>query len=272
MFSSRTIGHALVVLPLLLSSAFADTLVFDRGLPTANLNDGAGANRSNISWGIPGNQEFTGDTFTLAGSQGVSKYVINTLRIWTAEGSNLNFDFSSLYTSLRLYGGPAGSTLSMLESGDFTGGAALNNPNIVITPVVYANGTGYEGAAGALYQPWQVDFTNLNWEVDAGTLMYFGILGLTKDPDYYWVNHASNAALSGSTQQGADDLYLGFDTSNPGAVQVFDSNGLGWDKSSDINVQIFADAIVNPVPEPASLLLFGTALGAILMVLRKKRA
>ena len=56
---------------------------------------------------------------------------------------------------------------------------------------------------------------------------------------YQWFNHASNAELSGAPQDGADGAMLQFGAGGnfEGAV---DSNGNGWDKSSDINVQVFA--------------------------------
>lgn len=40
------------------------TLVCDRGLPTANLNNAAGANRSNVAWSF-GNDWITGDDCTI---------------------------------------------------------------------------------------------------------------------------------------------------------------------------------------------------------------
>ena len=64
--------------------AAAQVLVFDRGLPTENLNIAAGANRSNIEWADietpPETPWLPGDDFTLAGSQPF--YVITTIRVW----------------------------------------------------------------------------------------------------------------------------------------------------------------------------------------------
>ncbi|HEY5082878.1 MAG TPA: hypothetical protein VII48_00025, partial [Rhizomicrobium sp.] len=45
--------------------AAASVLVVDRGLPTDNLNDAAGANRSNVAWADDPVPYFYGDTFTL---------------------------------------------------------------------------------------------------------------------------------------------------------------------------------------------------------------
>lgn len=61
----------------------ADLLV-DRGLPTANLNNAAGADRANVSWAFT---EYTspdywvvGDTFANTSSQ---NWAISTIRLWT---------------------------------------------------------------------------------------------------------------------------------------------------------------------------------------------
>jgi hypothetical protein len=85
-------------------------------------------------------------------------------------------------------------------------------------------------------------------------------------------NHASNAALSGTPQDGADDQYRWFSGAD-GASSLsfggfFDSDGNGWDKSSDINVQVFA----SQVPEPWSLALLGAGLLGIAATRRGGRA
>ena len=108
---------------------------------------------------------------------------------------------------------------------------------------------------------WQVDFTNLNWTVQGGTLYAF-FVGATPGAAYFGDGpflSASNAALSGSPQQGADNLmwYLGQDAST-GAVNHIgqrDSNAPNpWDRSSDVAWRFFA------TPEPSSLLFLGTIL------------
>jgi hypothetical protein len=57
-----------------------------------------------------------------------------------------------------------------------------------------------------------------------------------------WYNHASNAALSGARQDGADGQMLLFDAAGR-AEGAFGADGHGWDKPSDINVQIFAHRV-----------------------------
>ncbi len=55
------------------SAAPVSSLLVDRGLPTANLNDTAGSNRSNVAWSF-GTTDVTGDSFSV-GSAGET-YVI----------------------------------------------------------------------------------------------------------------------------------------------------------------------------------------------------
>ncbi len=73
--------------------------------------------------------------------------------------------------------------------------------------------------------------------------------------------HASNAALSGSPQDGANDTMLYAEILNgvldSGSVGTWTSLGDGWDKASDLNVQVFGAA----VPEPATF-----AAGALLLL------
>ncbi len=61
------------------------TPTFDRGMPTTNLNNAAGANRSNVAWSF-GNDYVTGDNFKI-GATG-EKYYITTLRTWNVGESS----------------------------------------------------------------------------------------------------------------------------------------------------------------------------------------
>jgi hypothetical protein len=136
-------------------------------------------------------------------------------------------------------------------------GSTTTNPNIIGTRVYYANPVekNYQGNSNS-YQVWQIDFGfgNSRMMVSGGVKYNFAVDGTPRDlASNYWFNHASNAALSGSTQTGADDRFLAWPkgalgsppiqcntAANP-AVTACDG---GWDKSSDINVQVFATLIV----------------------------
>ncbi len=65
------------------SSEVSAQVIFDRGLPTINLNNAAGANRSNVSWQSTPGGSFVGDDFTI-GTIGQT-FVINSLTVWGAQ-------------------------------------------------------------------------------------------------------------------------------------------------------------------------------------------
>jgi hypothetical protein len=84
--------------------------------------------------------------------------------------------------------------------------------------------------------------------VDGGVKYRFGVWGMGRPiPEregktYAWFNHASSAPLSASTQDGADGEMFLFD--GGGRFEgAFHGAGAGWDKDSDINVQVFAHRV-----------------------------
>lgn len=83
--------------------------------------------------------------------------------------------------------------------------------------------------------------------------------------------HASNRLLSGSPQQGADDLMLEATIVNgavdPLSVSSWTSLGNGWDKASDFNV-----VATGTVPDAGSTVtLLGSALLGLGLLRRKFR-
>jgi len=259
----------------------ADVLLFDRGLPTANINDDAGANRSNVAWGdytpssnYPPNDSqilnwAIGDDFTLAGT---GSYDVTDLRVWIVSIDDSTPD--TMWSNLTLFGGGTDAgTISVLPA----------TYTVDPTPVTYSNGQSYQGSSGGFISMYQVDFL-LNWSVNAGTTYTFFVAGTPTStnidnypPGVSPFLSASNAGLSGSTQQGADGLFreIGYDDSNDVQYSgTWDSYGScdkcgGWDKSSDINVQLYGT-----VPEPSAILLlglFGGALGIFGRLARRER-
>ncbi|WP_395702404.1 PEP-CTERM sorting domain-containing protein [Aquabacterium sp.] len=213
-------------------------LLVDRGLPIDNLNNAAGADRSNVAWAFSAYTSndywMVGDTFTNTSAQ---DWVITSIRLWTVGTTD----------SAVLRGGLAGDAIGVIS--DTTYGDPFNSI--------------YQGSSGSMIAMHQVDFA-VNIVLNAGQTFEFfldgsGSAGSGQGTSIPFV-HASNAARSGSPQQGADDKMLYANVLggvvDTGSVGEWTSLGDGWDKASDVNVQVFGNA----VPEPASLALVGIAL------------
>ena len=111
---------------------------------------------------------------------------------------------------------------------------------------------------------YRVDFT-VDMNITGGQKYNFFLDGLYPPGPYTPFLHASNAALSGSTQQGADGLMLYLDKTT-GLVTIWDSYGNGWDKSSDFNVQVQG----SQVPLPGTVLLLGSGLAGLAFYRRRR--
>jgi hypothetical protein len=265
--ATRLLGLALGGALLAVShSAAAQGLVFDRGLPTANLNNAAAANRSNVVWSdietLPETPWLPGDDFTLPGTGG---YTVTTIRVWSTNNIGL---------SLR--GGVAGGPISVLST------------TFTATPVTYANSQGYERSVGGFLQLYQVDFT-VNIAVNGGvTYQYFldgPAVAQSTPGDFAGATlHASNAAVSGSTQQGAEGTFLFL--ANDGTVRTWNAmtgggtycpGCVGFNKVTDGNVQVFGTAAaalpprqVPAVSGPGLALLTLLLAGAGLLAMRRR--
>ena len=260
---ARLLGVALAG-ALLAGSTLAATpvLVFDRGLPTANLNKAAGANRSNILWSdvetLPETPWLPGDDFKLLGT---GTYTVTTIRIWSTNS-----------TGLTLRGGAAGGPISLISS------------VYTATAVTYANSQGYEQSAGGFLQLYQIDFS-VNIPLNGGITYRFFLNGPATPFGTDFAGallHSSTAALSGSTQQGADDTFLFLD--NTGTVLTWNSGTgggtycpgcVGSSQNTDGNVQVFAvppPEVAVPTASGPGLAALGLLLaGAGVVVMRSRR-
>jgi hypothetical protein len=219
-------------------------LVVDRGLPQVNVNDGAGAYRSNIRWSAY-DSGFLGDDFAVGASG--EHWVIDKIRVWTVPGA-AEIDPSHLgdfYKDVRLYfGGPEDGVTPVVTGLLTPSSNETSDPRILISDAAAAGVAPYEGI-GAYLRVWQIDFTDLNLKVQGGVKYRFAAWGLGRPkPDsngktYPWFNLASNAQFAATRQDGADEGMLLF-ASGGKFVAPFSGKGEGWDKGADINVQVFA--------------------------------
>jgi len=236
----------------LASVAFAadSGLVVDRGLPQSNLNNVSGAARSNVRWASD-DQGFLGDDFVI-GAPG-EKWVIDSIRTWAVPGQ-LKIDpdhLGDFYQDVRLYFGGAGAGVTPRVSAVLSPGSdETSNPTVRISEATRSGAALYDDFGTAL-RIWQIDFGQLNLTVNGGTRYTFGVWGMGRqapvsgDKGFQWFNHATNAALSGVPQDDADGVMLLFDgTGKPQGA--FNGQGNGWDKTSDINVQVFAHRLDDP--------------------------
>jgi hypothetical protein len=219
--------------------------VVDRGLPQVNLNMPSGDSRSNIRWSWY-DHGFIGDDFTVG--QPGEHWVIDSIRTWTVPGSQAIDPerLGDLYQDVRLYFGGPDSALTPVTTTQLTAGSdQTGNPDIRIMELT--SSLPYD-EFGKNLRVWQLDFTRLHLAVEGGVKYRFGVWGMGRaNPDrpgktHAWFNHASSASLSVSTQDGADGQMLLFD--GAGRFEgVFHGGGQGWDKDSDINVQVFAHRV-----------------------------
>lgn len=255
----RLVSTVVWVVALLLiagiNTAFASSLLVDRGLPTAHLNHTAGAGRSNVAWALEKAKQgwAVGDDFTIGRS---GSYRIDTLRLWVVGEASGE---SPYY---------AGTTFTLWGGTDLD---EVLSSSAVLTPATYADGSFYQNG-GDDFALYSLEFRNLNWLVDGDSWYNFGVTGKDAKDKYQQVFvHASNADQGGVPADAADGWLIGFRAKNPGNLYYWTSDpaadGEGWDKYSDLNVQVEG----TPVPEPSCMLLFGSGLFGLVVVAKRSR-
>jgi len=249
-----TFASLLFALPL---CAADPVLVVDRGLPQANLNNASGTARSNVRWGWH-DHGFLGDDFTI-GAPGEG-WVIDSIRVWTVPGTATAkaAHLGEFYQDVRLYLGSNSKDLTPIATAQLSAESGeVSNPDVRITEATQSGALMYDDF-GTPLRIWQVEFTNLNLTVQGGAKQRFGVWGDgravpgSEGKTYMWYNHASNAALSGTRQDGADGEMLLFDAAGR-SEDSFKAEGNGWNKSADINVQVFAHRAAGHTPSTRSV-------------------
>jgi len=238
---------AVLFLSVLPGRAADPVLAVDRGLPPVNLNSSAGESRSNVRWSGQ-EQGFVGDDFTI-GAPGET-WVIDTIRTWAVPQISVTSSahLGDFYQDLRLYFGTAASTsLTPIVSAEIIPGAdEPESTSIRVADVTHDGAIPYDDF-GMNLRIWKVEF-HPNKVIQGGVKYAFGVWGMgrpmpdKKDKIYPWFNLASNAPLSASRQDGADGVLLLFDGGGK-FDSTWDSKGAGWDKSSDLNVQVVAHRV-----------------------------
>jgi hypothetical protein len=229
------------------AAAAAPALVVDRGLAQANLNGTSGDYRSNVRWSSY-ESGFLGDDFVV-GTAGET-WAIDTIRVWTVPGVKATDPehLGDFYHDVRLYfGGPEDGLTPIVTGMLERGSNQTSSAKIAISDATASGAVPYDDF-GTNMRIWQIDFTQLDQQVQGGLKYRFAAWGLgrqipnAKGKTYAWFNSASNAPLAVAKQEGADGEMLLF-TSGGKFQSTFDGKGAGWDKSSDINVQVFGHRV-----------------------------
>lgn len=246
----------------------SSTLVVNRGLPDSNLNNAAGSNRSNVAWAAP--SFLVGDDFTLGSTGDANKpnWSIDKLSVWAIGDEDFLGD---RFNNVSLFlGEDEGDIPKVLEANLSAGSNATDNADVLISQVTYpGTTTSYQGSGGGYLNIWQIDFKNVGAFAPGELLFALGAVPETNNVSM----HASNADLSGTQQDDFDNLFRIFDGDGTNTSiafnTMFDSDQPNvWDKSSDINVQVFATA----VPSPSAALGGVIMLGGLVMRRRRRAA
>ena len=251
-----------------------------------NINDAAGANRTNIAWmnqdgsSVPPERFVNGDEFYAPPPAVLGTWIVRSVTVWsvaTYPTETLGDEFSSV----TLYGGTSGVPMVVRSTGGLSAGSNTNsNPNITHTRVWYNPPTNdLQYAIGPVGEETEfpIYMTTFNlttpWYVTPGSLVQLAVDGVGRAPDLntfygYWFAHGCNAATCNVAMDDPDNLYFVMDTNNLAdtAYAYIDTNGNGWDKSTDLNMTItFED-----VPEPATITLVGLGMLAFGMMRRRR--
>jgi hypothetical protein len=237
-------------------------VIYQFPLPTTNLNQAAGAARTNAS--VVAVPDIAGDDFLLSNSV---SYVVDSLTVWSIANSPTSGPINTLgqeFSSFTLYTGytPDGLGATWTQVNSYS----LNSTQLNAAPRAYYTGTtDYQTlnpASGAYYPMYAVTFSGLNWSIPAGQVSYYGVGGVPIGSNTL----ALSASLYTSDPQYDPFLIL---TGNPwtptsqgGADSISGFKGL-----AALNVSINGAA----VPEPSTLGFLGLGIAALALKLRRRQ-
>lgn len=263
----------------LLLAAVAQTasalVIVDRGLPTSDLNDAAGPDRTNIAWSAPQTPTdawMLGDQFNVGNPFAGNPVQITKVTLWavgTQTDDLVGFDYADP-ASYQLYLRSSNLGLAFID-------AITTDISVAVTPVTYSGGDSFQRVGtSTVDQLYQVDFTlTVPYTVPVNARVRFALGGFVGGNFVNPFLHATRSVDSGgNVQPGYDEVLYSYAAPNTD-VSYFDFQytessdsaaflpAVGW--TSDFNVRVEA------IPEPSAAgVLAGVAALAVLWFRRRK--
>jgi hypothetical protein len=260
---TKTIARALALATVFatLPAAFAAPVIFQRQLPTQNINSpynaatptrsNAAPIQQNYNGGCAGGPCLLGDDFILS-----TPSIIDSITVYMVTNT-LAGTPSSEFSSIQLYGG-------------VDAGLGLLSSSYAASKVQYNGTTDYQSLnSSTFYSVYALTYSGLNWSVVGGKYYDFAIADIPIGGNTFAL-HTSNAGLSGPViEQGADGSFLFFSAGATPALTGGSNSStiVNFGNGSDVNVIITGTA---PVPEPSTFGMLAIGLGAALIKLRRK--
>ena len=253
-------------------------IIFQDALPNStNVNNAAGANRSNVDWAGGSAQlgYIVGESFSISNAG-----VMNSITVYEVAnnpvGGSVPTDPTNEFSNITLYYGADASPLT-LTSSSYTYALTAYSPAVEF----------YQGTSGTYYPIYALTFSGLNFALTGGTLYDFAVDATPNagacatapggDPCLLYLA-ASNAALSGTEQDNASGVFDFFTVSGgtatfaqgcaSGDANPADPNYCGqpWDKDSNINFVISG----SETPEPSTFTIMAAGLAGVWVGLRRR--